>query len=89
LKIWDVKTREMKTSIGDHPAAITGVGWAREGKGVIAVTEEGTVRINTPDSASLAVAFTAAGDVLYAMAATPLGDNIFAGSTDGQFTCGT
>jgi WD40 repeat protein len=85
VKVWDVKTRAQKTSIGPHPGPVTALAWPAggDGKALVAATDDGTLRTNTESAKDPGRALPGADDMLYCLAATSDGKTLFAGCHDG------
>lgn len=83
IKLWDVKTHEQKITIGPHTSRINALAWSL-GSTLIAVGDDGSLRLDNIASKEPARAQSLTEDVLYCVAATSDGKTIFAGCHDGK-----
>jgi WD40 repeat protein len=92
LNLWDTKTREQKITLTKHPAPLTAVAWAANGKSLVSACEDGAVRVYTDFKAhngkeqsegAQMRALPATDDLLYCVAISPDGKTIYAGTHEG------
>jgi WD40 repeat protein len=85
VKVWDVKAREQKASIGPDPAAVTALAWPREGGKILVADEAGVIRQAAEGESMVARPTGAtAPDVVYALAVTADGKHLYGGCHDGR-----
>ena len=92
LNLWDTKTKEQKITLPKHPAPLTAVAWAANGKSLVSACEDGAVRVYTDFKAHSGKeqsegaqmrALPATDDLLYSVAISSDGKTIYAGTHDG------
>jgi len=82
IKIWDIKTHEQKQSIGPHPFRVDAIAWPN-GRSIVAAGDDGGLRRDNDNANAPGAALPGADDVLYCLAVTADGANVFGGCHDG------
>ena len=92
LNLWDVKTKHQTTTLAKHPAPLTALAWATNGKSLVTVSEDAQPRIYTDfkshtgkeqSEGAQTRALPSAGEVLHSVAISNDGKTIYAGAQDG------
>jgi WD40 repeat protein len=84
IKVWDVKTRALVTTLTSSPSGVADLAWLDEKK-VLAASEDGVVRLTSVDNKERAErSFNGAGDVVYCVALAPDAKTVYAGCHDGK-----
>jgi WD40 repeat protein len=92
LNFWDTKTREQKITVPKHPAPLTALAWAANGKSLVTASEDGSARIYTDlkshsgkeqSEGAQMRALSTIDEVLYAIALSADGKTIYGGAHDG------
>src|SRR5207237_4812507 len=93
LNIWDTKTKEQKISVPKHPAVLTGLAWAANGKSLVSASEDGQARIYTDfkthngkeqSEGAKMRALPAVEDVLHCAVISADGKMVYGGAQDGS-----
>jgi WD40 repeat protein len=92
LNLWDTKTKEQKITIPKHPAVLTALAWAADGKTLVSTSEDGSARVYTDFKAHSGKeqsegaqmrALPSIDEVLYSVAVSGDGKTIYGGGYDG------
>jgi WD40 repeat protein len=93
VKVWDVKSREQDVMLGDKKVVYTALAWTPDGAALVTTTDKGGGSIyrelvkHTGDQRSETAKekkLESVGQMLYCVAMTKDGKNIFAGAHDGN-----
>ncbi|MEH2293304.1 serine/threonine-protein kinase [Nostoc sp.] len=82
IKIWNLQTGGLKTTLSLHTDAVTSVAISPDGKTLISGSKDGTIKIWNLDNGSLKNTLTGHKDVVNSVAINPDGETLVSGSAD-------
>ena len=84
VKVWKVEDGEQTMSIAGHRGSVTDLFWRRGSDQFVSASEDGAARRGSTQKSQPLKELTCDGDVLYSVAVTPDGKQVFGGAHDGS-----